>query len=212
MSVLRWRSTVAALALAAYLATGSGATNAQLSGEWMADNLRTGCAPMGFTVRVVGDAKAIGLTENTVRNAAESRLRAARLYRTIEAMKAVQLRLIEESQRAEIEARKAEQDLLKRIKARRAELEAEQELRAHPLQTLNVDISVLSSAFSVRAWLYRDIPDTGALGETVRGTVIVWSTSGMGTHGGDAQLILGHVSRYLDKFLTEYLRANPECG
>ena len=75
----RWL-TVAALALAVW----GGPAIAQLHGDWVADNLRTGCRPMGLAATIQGGPhervrRALGLTEDVVLNAAESRLRSAGL-------------------------------------------------------------------------------------------------------------------------------------
>ena len=40
-----------------------------------------------------------------------------------------------------------------------------------------------------------------------------WHSGAVGTHGDDASYILSAVSRYMDRFLVEYLRVNEEaCG
>ena len=41
--------------------------------------------------------------------------------------------------------------------------------------------------------------------------VTVWDTGLVGTHGGDAQFVLGQISQHMDLFLTEYLRANDDA-
>ena len=133
-------------------------------------------------------AQATGLiTEDAVRNAAESRLRSARLFKTLEA----------------IEANR------KKVLAAPLHSLTDLMLRVRPVQWLVVEIVMTSSADSIATSLRRIVPDTGSFPGT--GPVIVWAVSGAGTHGGAAHSILGRVSEQLDQFLTEYLRANPEC-
>ena len=136
-------------------------------------------------------AQATGLiTEDAVRNAAESRLRAARLFKTLEA----------------IEANR------KKVLAGPLDSMTDPMLRARPVQWLVVEIVMTSSAYSLATELRRIVPDTGSFAGTgPGGPVIVWAVGGAGTHGGAAHSILGRVSEQLDRFLTEYLRANPEC-
>ena len=53
---------------------------AQLNGEWMADNLATDCAPMGLELVTYGDVEDNDALRRTLRNATESRLRAAGIF------------------------------------------------------------------------------------------------------------------------------------
>ena len=46
------------------------------------------------------------------------------------------------------------------------------------------------------------------IGYGVPGGAIVWETGSMGTHSGNGNYILGHVSQHLDEFLAAYLRVN----
>ena len=147
---------------------------------------------MDLDVSISGEkaAQATGLTEDAVRNAAESRLRAARLFKTLEA----------------IEANR------KKVLAGPLDSMTDPMLRARPVQWLVVEIVMTSSAYSIATELRRIVPDTGSFAGTgPGGPAIVWVVSGAGTHGGAAHSILGRVSEQLDRFLTEYLRANPEC-
>lgn len=132
------------------------------SGEELTGNekkvLFTRCAPMALTVeRLSKPASDIGLTRQTIVNAAESRLRSARLFS-------------DES-----------------------------------TQFLYVGVIVTKSAFSVTVELARHIADAGY---GLPGGITVWSTLKSGSHGGNAQYILGLISTDLDEFLTKYLRAN----
>ena len=68
-------------ALAALLAVGLvESTGAQLHGEWMADNLATGCTPMSLDLTLYGEAEGNERLRKNLRNAAESRLRTAGVY------------------------------------------------------------------------------------------------------------------------------------
>ena len=71
--------TIIAAAVAVMLAGAAGA-KAQLWGDWTADNLRTGCAPMALEVQLVGKAEADERLRERLTNSAESRLRAAGLF------------------------------------------------------------------------------------------------------------------------------------
>ena len=53
---------------------------AEQTAEWMVENLATGCAPMSLSVHLWGDAESDSRLLQGARNAAESRLRVARLY------------------------------------------------------------------------------------------------------------------------------------
>ena len=72
-------------------------------------------------------------------------------------------------------------------------------------QLLSINITLYSAAFSILVELYRYMKD---LGYGVPGFAVVWRTGSTGTHDGDGNYILGHVSQHLDKFLAGYLRAN----
>ena len=156
--------TIIAAAVAVMLAGAAGA-KAQLWGDWTADNLRTGCAPMALEVQLVGKAEADERLRERLTNSAESRLRAAGLF-----------------------------------------------IEPPPVQWLTLD--VLGSAsegqstpdiakYSVT--LSRLASDTG-FGRA--GAVFVWQRAGIAGFGD----IREAVTDLLDQFLTEYLRANPECG
>ena len=53
--------------------------------------------------------------------------------------------------------------------------------------------------------LQRLVEDTGY---GLPGIVTVWDSATIGTHGGQAQFILGAVSQMLDEFIVSYLRLN----
>lgn len=71
------KRTLIAAALAVGLAMPAGA---QLSGEWMADNLTTGCLPMQFHVDLGTGLQDNESLQRKLRLAARSRLRAAGVY------------------------------------------------------------------------------------------------------------------------------------
>lgn len=142
--------------------------DAQLRGEWVADNLRTGCEPMAL------HASSHAFTphddenlEERLRTAAESRLRAARLYE-------------------DPPPRPVQQKLVIRVLVTGPE--------GGPSDTSRWDVS-----------LYRWARNTG-YGQI--GPVIVWHWGAI----GGVDHIVSSVSEMVDRFLVEYLRANPECG
>ena len=141
-----------------------GTAKAQLFGDWLKDNLRTGCAPMGLAVDLVGRAEGDDRLRDNLWNAAESRLRAAGIFE-------------------------------------------------RPAKVQEFSVSVLSTGpegqtkpnvAAVGVRIYRNIRDTG-LGRF--GLVIVWERTAL---VGIAS-VRETVADFGDQFITEYLRANPEC-
>ena len=172
------RKILAALSVALALGAVPGGALA-LSGKGAADNLRTGCAGMGIVPSIIAhgrrpygnsgtwDKKELGkLLRMRLRNAAESRLRAAKLF----------------------DFRMEEQYLAIRVMV----------AQSRPL--------IAYTSLSLNRYAY----DTG-YGRG--GRVEVWSIGSLTRHHSDIQKAIDiAVSVLLDKFLTEYLRANPECG
>lgn len=75
-------------------------------------------------------------------------------------------------------------------------------------QILYVQVGTAAEADVIQLRLHRGLRDTGS---GSAGEAIVWSAQGLGVRG-DEQDFLQAVSGKLDQFITEYLRANPECG
>ena len=75
----------------------------------------------------------------------------------------------------------------------------------HRPQLIEVIVHIAGLVVSVDVRLKRAVKD---MGYGLPGTVIVWSTSRVGMHGGNGPLILGTVSEILDEFLASYLRVN----
>ena len=129
-------------------------------------NLFARCAPMDLSVKELSEeeSRALNLSEAAIVNAAESRLRAARVFGA----------------------------------------------KGDTIQFLSIHVGLLGRAFVVNTELVRGVPDLG-FGRS--GVVKVWDTGSfgtLGTDGGSAQLVLGVVSGHIDRFLTEYLRANED--
>lgn len=121
-------------------------------------NLFTLCAPVMLAVAFTEqEPGALGLGKDAIENAAESRLRAARL------------------------------------------------LAPTAKQVLFVNVTSTGPAFFVQVTLHRWVVNTGF---SIGGTVAVWESSRLGTHGLDGQYVLGVVSQELDTFLAKYLRMN----
>lgn len=73
---------------------------------------------------------------------------------------------------------------------------------------LYVNIAVLRQAFSISLRYYRPVR---ALESGLVGLGITWNTGGIGTHAGDPDYILSSLRRYMDRFLSDYLRVNEEA-
>lgn len=122
------------------------------------------CRPMRLVVESLSPhASKIGLTEEAIRAAAESRLRSARLYRST---------------------------------------------LSAPYHYLYINVSVVGRGISISLDFRKDVYDPLS-GNT--GFAITWNTGGAGTHGGNANYILSSISRHMDKFLVEFLRANEKA-
>ena len=72
-------------------------------------------------------------------------------------------------------------------------------------QYLYINANLTDHAFSINVELNRYLKD---IGYGFGGYVAVWRRGGAGTHGGNGQYLLGVVSKYLDQFLSSYLRVN----
>ena len=139
------------------------ATTPQVAAQDDADRFRlfNNCEPMDlFVEKLPSNAADIGLTEEHLQFAAESRLRAARLYVST------------------------------------------------PAPYLYVRVRVLDSAFSLNVRYVKRVLDF-ASGEGDVATT--WESGGLGTHDGHPEYIVSQLSRYLDQFLTEYLRVNEDA-
>lgn len=124
--------------------------------------LYTACLPINLIVEsFTGDEEDIGLSRQAVVNAAESRLRAARMY--------------------------------------------DDAVSWH----LYIRIKVVGLAFRIDIQFRRILYQYNRL---LNGFASTWETGSTGTHGKDAQYILGSLSQHLDSFLVDFLRVNePAC-
>ena len=147
------------ISVAAILLLSVHAANTRESDSGYDQQLFTRCAPLRVAIGFNITNAELPLAEETLSEAAESRLRGARLLKT------------------------------------------------GADQFLSIDLNVVGSAFSLRIGLNSWIEDMG-FGRG--GTVLMWGTGATGTHAGDAQYLLGLVSRHLDEFVVKYLRANEE--
>ncbi len=75
-------------------------------------------------------------------------------------------------------------------------------------QDVNLVVTVVGTATHIRLVLYRFMWDVG-FGKP--GVVIVWMRGIVGSHGSDSGR-RSNAADLVDQFITEYLRANPECG
>lgn len=75
---------------------------------------------------------------------------------------------------------------------------------------LYVNVNVVGRAFSITLEFHKRVRDILS-GDT--GRAATWDVRATGTHGGDANYIVSHVSRLMDRFLVEFLRVNEKaCG
>ena len=77
----------------------------------------------------------------------------------------------------------------------------------HLYAYLYVNVNVIGPAYSIdiefKKWLHDLAMDRSGIAAT-------WNTGSTGTHGNGASYIVSNVSRHMDQFLVEYLRANED--
>ncbi len=138
---------------------------AQAVSDWRRFDLFGSCRPMRLVVEFLSpDAQAVGLTKERIQLAAESRLRAARLY----------TESWEEGNYA----------------------------------YLYININVVGPAYSISVQYKKQVTDRV---NNSNGTATTWDTGITGTHGGNANHIVQHLSGRLDLFLANYLRVNESA-
>lgn len=94
---------------------------------------------------------------------------------------------------------------------------AESRLRAARLytdtdspQNLYININVVGRAFGIDLDFRKIVYDPAS---DSRYYAASWSTGSTGTHGNDSGYILSNLSKHMDEFMVEYLRANEDaCG
>ncbi len=154
------------------------------------------CRPMRLVVKALAsDAQEIGLTEEPIQLAAESRLRAARLFYTEPRLDD----LSNETLLAEYERRQA-------LSA--PERAMEETNRAYYRAHLSINITIAGHAYIIHVLYWKWVTD---LATNSNGPAIMWNTFDTGTHGRDAGFIIQRLSSLLDKFLAEYLRINESA-
>lgn len=191
------RPVPASLALAALRAPAAAGQNAwngiKPSLEQSRDRFQlfNACRPMQLQVEGLGDdAAEIGLTGEALQAAAESRLRAARLYLPSPALADFDLEIDLEKWVAEYQKWATENPL-------------------YDAPVLYVNVNVFGPAFSVSVRYLRLV--SNAFGHA--GVATTWDAASTGTHGRGAGYIVSALSRHLDSFLAAYLRVNEEaCG
>ena len=189
------------LPLAALLASAAAGQDAGIKQSLERFKLFNACRPMELVVEGLRDGAAdIGLAKGALQAAAESRLRAARLYtgrtpaprddRTAPVL-------------ADFEGEKA----LEKWIAEYRKWEAENPPYDAPYLYVNVNVS--GPAFSVSVGYHRNV--SNAFGHD--GIAMTWNAGSTGTHGRDAGYIVSSLSQHLDSFLAAYLRVNEQaCG
>ena len=154
------------LAAAILVAATGGAAQAQLTGDWAQRGIRSdGCERMTLEIVLSGQSKGDDRLRDRVRNAAESRLRSADLFKAPPTKLFLQVGVLSTGPAGSREATVA----------------------------------------AVRVSLFRILGKTAADPSPV---AIVWHQTTIGPFD-DIRETLAELG---DMFLTEYLRANPECG
>lgn len=104
-----------------------------------------------------------------------------------------------------------------RLTRERLQFAAESRLRGARLYTaspenspayLYVNVNIVGPAHSIAVEYNKAVFDP-ASDESAFATT--WRSGGAGTHGRSAEYIVSGLSRYLDRFLTEYLRVNESA-
>ena len=152
----------------------------------------TSCSQVGLLVHVNIDEKhnpKPNLSEDDLRNLAESRLRAARIYDPDYAGSLVPVILIT------------------------VQTEGPSFISGIAFYKWMLDYYSALANLS-RAELQMDMMEwTKLFGAPYQDYAMSWADESFGTHGGDDGYILSGVSRSMDKFIAEYLRVNAEaCG
>ena len=73
---------------------------------------------------------------------------------------------------------------------------------------LYIRVNVLGVAYSIDLRFFKQVHD---LDSNETGAAATWDEGSVGMHGGDAGFILSSISRYMDRFLVEFLRVNEEA-
>ena len=141
-------------------------------------SLYTGCAPMELYVDVDNKNSSLSLSAETVRPAAEARLRSARLF------------LTDDGDSHTVPAQYLSITVSGASVAFSVRLEFSRILE-WPLST-HVD------------WWHQEYAD----GSEPIGFASTWTRTAVGTHGGNYTVVLSLVSSLMDDFLVDYLRMN----
>ena len=72
---------------------------------------------------------------------------------------------------------------------------------------LYVDVDIAGRAFSVDLFFSKYVVDWRGYDSLA----VTWGSSVTGTHGRDANYVLGSLARQMDHFIDEYLRVNGEA-
>ena len=162
--------------------------------------LFNGCRRLRLAVERLPDAAAdIGLLEERIKTMAESRLRAARLFSDVAALR-------KEIEREEVAMKMQGLSAAQIGSARGAALGAYVN-GAY----LYVRVNVVGGAFSHEVQFRKRLYDPVLGLSGTPGTATTWEAGVTGTHGGDAGYILQSLSEHMDRFLLEYLRVNEEA-
>ena len=198
-----------------------------LSDEQLRFRLWTGCQPMGLSVEALSDdAAKIGLTREALQNAAESRLRAARLYTDNQSAEFLGINVAVIGPAFHISVNFYKRVLDQRVTARMLSkmwdsmldsLDSPEETKELLNAMISLGLGSDSETVQVRtkilsAWKL-DIDSIRYPWAPLGSSAETWSSGSTGTHGRNSSFILGAVSKHLDKFLVEFLRVNEsDCS
>lgn len=192
-------------------------------------DLYAACRPVTLEIGLSEDASAIGLTEEKIQAAVESRLRSARLYggdpsepnpaalrkypsdvldHLFWPRLSVKVMVVGAAFSIDLQFRKGVSDgegylgLFRSLRREsiRDSLSVEKSALARQLVHARAD-SLLVGAYDV-------VVDELARFRELTGTVTTWGLGSTGTHGKDPGFIIQSISSKVDRFLVEYLRVN----
>jgi len=90
----------------------------------------------------------------------------------------------------------------------RSRLRAARIFNESSAEWLYVNVNVFGSAFRISVQFSKYLKD---MRYGASGSAITWDIGSVGTHGNDANFIIGSVSQKVDRFIDEYLRFNAEA-
>ena len=119
--------------------------------------------------------------------------------------KPVDLKVIVQAEKKDAEAAPAKKEVEVAVRSR---LRAARLYDPQSIPYVIAFVHVVGSSFRSHVELNKIVHDT-ASGET--SLAATWKAAGTGTHGGDADYILGTTARHADEFIDQYPRVNASA-